>query len=340
MNKKSGVIIMIIAVALVIAGALISVVGNRKEENPQGTVGNTAGNLYNSGYFCESTDGYVYFANAYDGYALYRMKPDESEMERLVLTEAKSINTDGRYYYYYQNGSGNGTGLGYMFVNTGVFKGDPKSGKGSTTLEQRCGSQVLLVNNEIYYTSEGSDSIMSMELDGSEKTQRLDFVPTFSSVVNDNIYFTDGIEDLYLKAYNTTNGSISQVLAQDVYMPIVDGNTVYCIDVHGDYALVSYDLSTGEKTTLDSTRTDIINVSTNYVYYQTSGDNPQLKRCSKATGNIEVVADGVYSDINITSRYVYFHEFNLPTPVYKVPVDGNINVTNFENARQGMLNAS
>ena len=37
--------------------------------------GNTAGNLYNEGYFCEK-DGIVYFANPADNYCLYSMNPD------------------------------------------------------------------------------------------------------------------------------------------------------------------------------------------------------------------------------------------------------------------------
>ncbi|MCM1339984.1 MAG: DUF5050 domain-containing protein, partial [Muribaculaceae bacterium] len=52
------------------------------------------------GLFCEN-DGYVYFANAYDGNALYSMKPDETEMKKLIYTEVSSINADGKFLYYY-----------------------------------------------------------------------------------------------------------------------------------------------------------------------------------------------------------------------------------------------
>lgn len=44
------------------------------------TVGNTAGNLNNSGYFCEY-DGTVYFANAYDSNTLYSMDPGAEYQE-------------------------------------------------------------------------------------------------------------------------------------------------------------------------------------------------------------------------------------------------------------------
>ena len=56
--------------------------------NPPGTVGNTAGNLYNSGLFCEY-DGTVYFSNAADNGALYSMNVDETEVKKLNTLKYK-----------------------------------------------------------------------------------------------------------------------------------------------------------------------------------------------------------------------------------------------------------
>ena len=73
--------ILIIAGIFILIGALFTAVyiGGKIPMNDAGTTGNTAGNLNNGGLFCES-DGKVYFANAYDGGALYCMNPNETEI--------------------------------------------------------------------------------------------------------------------------------------------------------------------------------------------------------------------------------------------------------------------
>ena len=63
-DKKTLLILIPFLLFVIIVGAL-AIVGDRIPNNPPETVGNTAGNLNNSGYFCEY-DGTVYFANAYD----------------------------------------------------------------------------------------------------------------------------------------------------------------------------------------------------------------------------------------------------------------------------------
>ena len=84
MKKKVIAIICAIVVVLICAGLFVfSRVTKHIPENPPGTIGNTSGNLYNGGLFCEN-DGYVYFSNPYDGDSLYCMRPDESEMKKLI----------------------------------------------------------------------------------------------------------------------------------------------------------------------------------------------------------------------------------------------------------------
>ena len=55
---------------------------NRIRYNDGYVNGNTAGNLYNEGYFCEK-DGIVYFANPADNYCLYSMNPDGTNIKKL-----------------------------------------------------------------------------------------------------------------------------------------------------------------------------------------------------------------------------------------------------------------
>ena len=51
----------------------------------------------------------------------------------------------------------------------------------------------------------------------------------------------------------------------------------------------------------------------------------------------EVVAQGNYQNINITSNYVYFNEYNNEVPVYRTPADGAVNVSVFTAARDAVI---
>lgn len=320
-------------VLIIIAGLMVlNNINSRVPENPAGTVGNTSGNLYNGGLFCEN-DGYVYFANPYDGNALYCMRPDETEMKKLVSTQVASINADGKFLYYYQGGSGGNAGLGFLISTTGVYRVQKDKPKNIACLDRVLGKYVILADNTVYYTSADDEvSLKSVNTDGTNKETllQLDILPV--SVQNSTFYYINNEDNLHLMSYDLKNGSSRQVLTDDIYMPIIEGNTVYGIDIHNNYALVSLDITTGAKTLLDSDRTDLLNVTDSYIYYQTSGQTPQLKRIRRDGSDMAVVMDGAYSNINATSGYVYFTRFDSSTPVYKTSAAGAINVSTFDAA--------
>lgn len=80
MKDKKALLILIPFLLFVIIIGAFAIVGDRIPDNPPETVGNTAGNLNNSGYFCEY-DGKVYFANVYDSDTLYSMAPSEQDIK-------------------------------------------------------------------------------------------------------------------------------------------------------------------------------------------------------------------------------------------------------------------
>ena len=88
-DKKALFILIPFLLFVLIVGAL-AIVGDRILDNPPETVGNTAGNLNNSGYFCEY-DGTVYFANAYDSNTLYSMDPSKQNIKKLGNASVKNI---------------------------------------------------------------------------------------------------------------------------------------------------------------------------------------------------------------------------------------------------------
>jgi hypothetical protein len=102
------------------------------------------------------------------------------------------------------------------------------------------------------------------------------------------------------------------------------------MDAENDYHLYRYDKSTGDISEVTDCRLDCYNITNEYVYYQKSGDTPALCRISLDgfTGE-ETVASGTFTDINVTSQYVYFRDYNNQDVFYKTPADDDILVTRF-----------
>lgn len=337
-NKIVTVSIIAVVIALCVGAVIFNHIRNRIPENPSDTVGNTAGNLYNGGLFCER-DGYVYFANPYDSDTLYGMNADESDIKKLVAVSVSSLNADDNFIYYYQTGSGGGAGLGFLISTTGVYRAERKNPRDGECLDRIIGKYVTLAGNSVYYTcSDDSVTMNKIGIDGSEKTVFFepDILPV--SVYNNAFYYPNSGDDLHLMTLDLNTGSARRISNEDIYMPIVEGNIVYGIDIHDNYSLVRLNLNDGTKTMLDHVKTDLINVTDTYIYYQTSESSPELRRIMRDGSNMEVVAQGIYTNINATSDYVYFSEFNKPTPLYKTPVSGAVNVTTFDAAYQAAVN--
>lgn len=337
MKKRLIAIIITVCVILLFVGTYFLQRQQRKiPENSASAVGNSAGNLYNGGMFCES-DGYVYFSNPYDNYALYRMLPDETQMEKLISTQTRSINAAGKYFYYYQFGSGNGEGFGYVIDITGVYRAEKENPMKSYCLERVHMDNLLLAGNYLYYDANYKTGIClkKLHINGKESKTLLDYKVTPACAQNGTVYFNDTKNDYHLNALSVATDQTRDILGEDVYMPIVDGNQVFYIDIHNQYALVSYDLTTQTKTVLDEARTDMFNLTEHHVYYQTSGETPQFKRVSRDGSSMEVISDGAYNTINITSQYVYFKQYNSELPVYKIPVNSTQpTITTFDTAMQ------
>ena len=123
MNKK--IIILILVLLFVVGGGLLFVYVQHRDikQNPEDTIGNTAGNLNNGGTFCETEDA-IYFANPYDENTLYKMNPDLTKIKKLSGAAIGFINCAGDYLYYYQKNSSAASSLGFVVHVSGIYRSD------------------------------------------------------------------------------------------------------------------------------------------------------------------------------------------------------------------------
>ena len=348
--KKRNVITVIALVAFVLVLAVAKYISKRLSvipENDPTLVGNTAGNLYNGGYFCESDDK-VYFSNAYDNHALYSMNADQSEVKKLSSGVISYINAGGNYVYYYSRSSSDQSGLGYVRNGRGIYRVD-KKGKNNILLGKLSTDSMILVGNYVVYTDfqedEKSDnarvSVKGLSTDGEFNFTYFGGHPRLASSQGGSLFYAAMEGDHFLHCLDPQTGSFTAVCEANMYEPIVVGDMVYFLDLDNNYHLSVCSLSDGEVRELIPERIDTYNLYGDIVYYQTVDEkNPDgyaLKRARIDGTSQETVKTGVYTDLSITSTYVYFREFNNDVPIYCTPTYGSVNVMPFTAAMDAVL---
>lgn len=328
----SGVILALLIVIIVLS--------TRIPLNDESTVGNTAGNLNNGGYFCEH-DGRIYFANAYDNYSLYSMNPDETDIKKLHGGSSSYINAGGNYLYYVTVGNTDSDDNNSFRGAYGIYR-SKLNGKDVTGMDRCYVAAMQLCGNYLYYEKIDTKTSMSLEKIKIDKKDKQTVNPTAAinpnCYVDGTIYYNGTERDHYLYALNTSNDSASVVWQGNIWNPIYQDGYVYYMDVPNNYRLCRYSLYNDVVEILTNDRVDTFNVYESYIYYQTNSDtSPALKRMYIDGSYQEVVSPGIYQNINITSQYVYFNTFGAPTPVYKTSTFGGVYVTTFDAGMQAAL---
>lgn len=334
-GKKKGIFFAVLILIVLTAAYILNLYSQRVPDNPSGTVGNTAGNLNNGGYFCES-DGTVYFANAYDGGTLYCMNPDESEIRKLNRSEVHQLNAAGDYLYYYQKNSSSYPDFSFLIRTYGLYRTN-KKGRDPVCLDKSDCKNVALVDNTVFYSKpvDGAQTLhlFAVETDKKNAREIADYLVNPSSASSGILYYNGTEENHHLYAYDTATGSETLVKEYNMWFPTLHGQSIYFLNLEGNYELCRYDLYDDTITVLTTDRVESFNLTEYYIYYQTTdAETPALWRMELDGSNPEIVSEGVYRDINVTSQYVYFRSFAADMPMYHTPADGAINVTTFDAA--------
>lgn len=318
MNKALKTTLAIIAAILLIGAAVLLMLSQRIVMNPHGTVGNTAGNLNNNGLFCEY-DGAVYFYNSNDGGGLFVMNPDESDIRRLNTLKVRNILVGGKYLYYYQYGSASSDSAFGNALSMHTFARCKLNGGNSTALNTDLVLAGQLVDNYLYLLSNTGNgvSFYKTKIDNSETVVLADYTINPACAENGVIYYNGTQGDHYLYALNTASDVPYEVWRGNLWNPVLEGSYIYYMDVENNYRICRYSLSQNVIEVLTDDRADCFNVGGGYIYYQKNDQTaPQLK-CMAADGSgVFVIAEGNYTNINMTSQYVYFQAFGNERTTY------------------------
>lgn len=325
MSKKARYIL-IAAIVLVVLIALLIVNRylDRIPANPPGTVGNTAGNINNAGLFCES-EGMVYFSNPLDNGCLYSMTADEQNIAKLGNSSVRNILAGGKYLYYFQTIASGEAGLGYM-RSRNSFNRCLKNGKDAASMTTDVVVSGQLVDNYLYLMTASSPApaFYKLKIDRSDKQTLAEYSVNPACARDGMIYYNGTQNNHYLYVLNTADDTVTELWEGNIWYPCLDGNYIYYMDVANNYRLCRYDMNQRVIEVLTNDRVDCFNVGGGYIYYQcNSATSPALKMMGADGSNPTVVAEGNYTNINMTSRYVYFQEFGNDSSLYHCPLGSN-----------------
>lgn len=327
----AGILILVMTASLVISSFI-----SRIPSNDISVTGNTGGNLNNGGLFCE-LDNKVYFANSYDNGHMYSMNTDQTEVTKVTSSSVSHINGAGNHLYYFMDSGSGGKGFGYVIRTYGVYRSEIDGSHSSCLVKDGC-TTMQLVGDYLYYqryNNQDFTKFHKIKTDKSEDFLVSDSIINPAAAHNGIIYFNGTETDHYLYALDTRTDSIGTVFEGNLWYPVYYQDYIYYMDLSSDYRICRYLLSNGTVEVLTNDRADAFNVGGSYIYYQRNDVNsPALMRMGLDGSNPEVVAEGVYTDIHITSQYVYFRDFYDEINTYCTPTQGMIHVTPFTAAKE------
>ncbi|MBQ9141096.1 MAG: DUF5050 domain-containing protein, partial [Lachnospiraceae bacterium] len=129
----------------------------------------------------------------------------------------------------------------------------------------------------------------------------------------------------YLYELDTATDVQSELWKGNIWYPVLEGNYFYYLDVENDYRLCRYSYVQNAVEVLTQDRVECFNVGNGYIYYQCNSlSAPALKMMRLDGSDVTVVAEGNYTAIHMTSKYVYFMEFGEEDVWYHCPIGFSI----------------
>lgn len=314
MGKKIRNIIIGVAVVAVIVTIIVLIVinneNNRFKYNGDGAIGNTTGNLYNGGAFCQYEDR-IYFANPADNNYLYSMKLDGSDVQLEYKDMVSYIQIINGYIYYIRTNRAS-TDVVLHGSLYGIFRMKIGSDK-PLCLYTGIVESMVVCGDYIYFRSyDEKEQIQfkKVKVDGEELSIVSENDYDAVAAWKNEVYFTN-VEDNHNLMYVMSGTDVVHTSSVgNYYMPSFSDNFFYYIDLDNDMKLTRMSLKNNEITVLDEGVCVNYNVSSEQgvIYYQLEDENQhRLRRMDIYGANKTTIADGDYCDIHITEKYTYYN---------------------------------
>lgn len=307
---------------------------NRTYFNKEDELGNTSGNIYNGGLFCEQ-EGKIYFSNAKDDGSLYVMNSDCSNIKKLHDDKTVFINVDENYIYYLRanNTRDNNSGSILMFNNSGIYRVD-RNGNNIKSITSNPGSYLSLMGNFLYFQRYDVGVglyLYRYQIDGKKERLLVEDAVVPAAVIDNSLYYTGFSYDQNINRVDLSSFTTGTIYEGNFAYPIFRGDYIYYMDIAGGYTINRMKPDGSEKTVLVQERCSTFNITNSgkYLYYQVDNqENNRMSRLDLTTLEAETILEGNYKQIHVTENYVFFKDFN-ETETYIQAADGSLRLGTF-----------
>ncbi len=336
MAKLITRVILTLTILTVVAAAGIYYYNlDRTYYNSDDEIGNTAGNIYNGGLFCQQDD-MIYFSNINAGGKLFVTTDTLSSFQQVSRDKAVYINADDDYIYYIQSSSTKENTKNNLmnYYNTGAYRIN-HNGTNLMAFTADPSAYLTLKGNYVYLQKYNVDyglCLYRYKIDNTE--ERLLFkdavIPTKAE--GDHLYFSGNSKALNIHSMDLRSYTSHPMLEGSYLYPIFFENYIYYIDTNDNNHLYRMNQDGSEPTKLVSQHCSTYNITSSgkYLYYQV--DNKKTKgihRLNLATMKDELMLSGEYQQINVTKEYVFFQDIEGANTYYAI-ADGDALVNHFQ----------
>ncbi|NLC20217.1 MAG: DUF5050 domain-containing protein [Clostridiales bacterium] len=331
--------LMRLIITLTIVTALLVVIlyaynRGRTYYNDENVSGNTAGNIYNGGLFCEM-NGKIYFSNNKAGGSLYVMDSDLTRLKKLRNDKAVFINADDNYIYYIRaNDINNSDTEHMMFYNSGVYR-VKLNGSELKAYTSDPSSYLTLKGNSIYfqkYDLATGYSLYKYQIDGESNRLLVKDAATPVNVSGTGLYFTPKAHNQCIRMIDLKSFIIYQAFEGSYLQPIFRDGYIYYMDAANDNIIYRMNQDGSGKELLVDSRCSTYNITNSgiYLYYQVDDQADKgIYRLKLDTMEVSRLLDGDYKQINVTEKYVFFRDADNSN-TYIISADGYPEVNVFD----------
>lgn len=314
MKKILTILLLVLVIGSAAGFGVYQHINGKTKFNTGYVNGNTAGNLYNAGLFCESGNT-IFFANPSDENKLYAMDTNGEHVRKVSNDVASFINADANYIYYVRNNVSFDSAFSFLSINTDSLcrlDRDAKPKDRPIVLDRAPSMYASLIGNDIYYLhydTTNNTQLYKVKIDGTQMEQISDN-PYFTCCTDGQYLYYNGMKmDHNVWRFDTTTRSEELIYRDNCWMPTVIGSSIFFMDAENNYKLACVDSVTGEKMTLSDDRIEHYNIYGDYIYFQRNND-AALCRMRTDGSDYTVILEGDYTDINYAASNIYFRDFN------------------------------
>lgn len=307
---------------------------NRTYFNEEGEVGNTPGNIYNGGLFCEQ-DGKIYFSNDNADGSLYVMNSNCTNIKKVHDDKAAYINADENYLYYVRanNTRENMSGSILMFNNTGVYRVN-HHGDNIKVITGNPGAYLSLFGNYLYlqrYDVGIGLFLYRYKIDATMERLLLQEAVIPMAQINGSIYYAGFTTNHNINKLDLSSFNADTLYEGNIAYPIISGDYIYYLNLDDNYSIYRMNSDGSDPTRIVEDRCSTYNITNSgkYLYYQVDDQsNSRICRINLETMESEVLLDGYYKQIHVTENYVFFKEYENGS-TFILEADGSPNLSTF-----------